>query len=275
MFKDRYKDLYLEIKADRKLREKTIKACKNNEVKVMRRYIANRAAAAVAAFAVIFVSGVNISPTFAASLEDIPILGAVSRVVSIRTYTEKNDDSTVNVNQPEVVGAVDINKEIDEAVAKYKAQAQESIDAYKEAFIATGGTEEEFAEKNIQVVVDYEVKADNEKYISFVINMYEDWTASSASYIYYNLDAQTGEDVTLEDLLGEDYINIANEAISEEIAKRGEAEGYFIGDGGFTTITDDTDFYINENGNPVIVFDKYEIAAGYVGRPEFEIQANL
>ena len=105
--------------------------------------------------------------------------------------------------------------------------------------------------------------------------MYEDWTASSASYIYYNLDAQTGEDVTLEDLLGEDYINIANEAISEEIAKRGEAEGYFIGDGGFTTITDDTDFYINENGNPVIVFDKYEIAAGYVGRPEFEIQANL
>lgn len=275
MFKDRYKDLYSEIKADRKLREKTIKACKNNEVKVMRRYIANRAAAAVAAFAVIFVSGVNISPTFAASLEDIPILGAVSRVVSIRTYTEKNDDSTVNVNQPEVVGAVDINKEIDEAVAKYKAQAQESIDAYKEAFIATGGTEEEFAEKNIQVVVDYEVKADNEKYISFVINMYEDWTASSASYIYYNLDAQTGEDVTLEDLLGEDYINIANEAISEEIAKRGEAEGYFIGDGGFTTITDDTDFYINENGNPVIVFDKYEIAAGYVGRPEFEIQANL
>ena len=94
--------------------------------------------------------------------------------------------------------------------AQYKEEAQKSIDEYKEAFIATGGTEEEFEAKNIEVVVDYEVKADNEKYISFVISMYENWLSSSARYIYYNLDAHTGETITLKDLLGEDYINIAN-----------------------------------------------------------------
>ena len=40
---------------------------------------------------------------------------------------------------------------------------------------------------------------------------------------------------------------------------------------GFKTISDDTPFYINENGNPVIVFEKYEIAPGYMGYQEFEI----
>lgn len=273
MFKDKYKNIYSNIKTDRELKEKTIKACKNKGVIDMRKRI-NKAAVAFAACAVIFVSGVNISPTFAAGIENIPILGAVSKVVSIRTYTEENDDNTVKVNQPEVKGAVDINKEIEKAIAQYKEEAQKSIDEYKEAFIATGGTEEEFAEKNIEVVVDYEVKADNEKYISFVINMYENWITSSERYIYYNLDAQTGEAITLEDMLGDDYINIANKVISEEIAKRGKAEGYFDGDAGFKTITADTDFYINEEGNPVIVFDRYEIASGATGRPEFVIDIN-
>ena len=53
----------------------------------------NKEAVAVAACAAIFVSGVNISPTFAAGMENIPILGVVSKVVSLRTYTEKNDDN--------------------------------------------------------------------------------------------------------------------------------------------------------------------------------------
>lgn len=270
MFKDKYRETFSDIKADNKLKEKTKRICKNGGVTDMRKRI-NKAAVAVAACAAIFVSGVNISPTLAAGMENIPILGVVSKVVSLRTYTEKNDDNTVKVNQPEVKGAVHINKEIENAIAQYKEEAQKSIDEYKEAFIATGGTEEEFEAKNIEVVVDYEVKADNEKYISFVISMYENWLSSSARYIYYNLDAHTGETITLKDLLGEDYINIANKAISAEIPERVESEGYFTGEMGFTTITDDTDFYINADGNPVIVFDKYEIAPGSAGRPEFVI----
>ena len=273
MFKERYKKIYSDIKADSRLKEKTINACRNKGGVYMKKRL-NKAVAAICACAVILVSGVNISPTFAAGIENIPILGTVSKIVSIRTYTEKNDDNTVNVDQPEVTGAVDINKEIENAIAQYKEEAQKSIDEYKEAFIATGGTEEEFAQKNINVVIDYEIKADNDKYISFVITMYEDWLASSARYIYYNLDAQTGDKLTLEDILGSDYINIANEIISDEITERGEEAGYFTDESGFKTISSDTDFYINDRGNPVIVFDKYEIASGYVGRPEFEIDAS-
>ena len=40
---------------------------------------------------------------------------------------------------------------------------------------------------------------------------------------------------------------------------------------GFQSIADDQPFYINEAGNPVVVFAKYEIAPGSMGQQEFEI----
>jgi len=43
----------------------------------------------------------------------------------------------------------------------------------------------------------------------------------------------------------------------------------------FTGIGADHDFYINEAGKLVIAFDKYEVAPGYVGTPEFEIPTEL
>ena len=42
-------------------------------------------------------------------------------------------------------------------------------------------------------------------------------------------------------------------------------------DGGFRSIQEDQGFYVNERGNVVVVFLKYEIAPGYMGTQEFEI----
>ena len=36
-------------------------------------------------------------------------------------------------------------------------------------------------------------------------------------------------------------------------------------------MTEDQSFYINERGNPVVVFAKYQIAPGYMGIQEFEV----
>ena len=77
-------------------------------------------------------------------------------------------------------------------------------------------------------------------------------------------------EVTLKNLLISGFLaNSIYKKIETNIA--GEIE-YFDEDmNGFTTITDETNFYINENGNPVVVFDKYEIAPGAYGEQEFEI----
>ncbi|MDY3927926.1 MAG: RsiV family protein [Clostridia bacterium] len=38
---------------------------------------------------------------------------------------------------------------------------------------------------------------------------------------------------------------------------------------------EDQNFYINDSGNIVICFDKYEVAAGAQGCPEFEIPKSV
>ena len=44
---------------------------------------------------------------------------------------------------------------------------------------------------------------------------------------------------------------------------------------GFEKIADDQNFYINNEGNIVICFDKYEVAAGAQGSPEFVIPEDV
>ncbi|MCI7658354.1 RsiV family protein [Anaerotignum sp.] len=199
----------------------------------------------------------------------------VSAVERVRTYEGDEGDMILRINVPQVVGkegyAAEVNEEILKLTTDYEARADWEVAQYKEAFLATGGTEKEFADKDIQVYVDYDVKSETEDQVSFVLQAYN--TMSKIDYIYqcYNVNLKDNSEITLEELLGPDYINIANETIKEQIAA--DDSGLYFEEemGGFTTITPETQFYINEAGNPVIVFQKYEIAAGAAGMPEFEI----
>ncbi|MBM6828718.1 DUF3298 domain-containing protein [Anaerotignum lactatifermentans] len=267
------------IETDRKNRkEETAEKRKVIQMKEKKRRSTGKTAAVAAACAVFcFTAALNISPAFAEEMSKVPGLSTVSNVLTFRSYEFSDGDKTVGANIPQIQaeGAYTerVNDEIQRIVADYQTRANEDIAAYKEAFLATGGTEEEFAKKNIQVKVDYEVKCETEEILSLVLTGWEDWNASTAVTEYYNISLADDREITLEDLLGEDYINIANEQIREQIAQD-ESGMYFVEDeGGFTSITEDTDFYINQAGNPVIVFQKYEIAPGAAGMPEFEIQS--
>ncbi len=263
---------------------------KKKEVIHMKKYYL---AAIPAAAVIIFTAGLNTSYSFASAMEEVPVLGTVAKVLTIRSYQEKDADKEMDVTVPKVevndsqkeegtenseaVGKMveDVNAEIDKAIAEYVKGAETRIEEYKQAFLETGGTEEEFAEKNIQVNVDYEVKHQDENYLSFVVTGNESWIGAYAVNYYYNLDMKSGQQLTLKDLLGEDYVETANSQILSEMQKRtAENEDYMYFDedsGGFTTVTEDDSFYINEAGNPVIVFEKYEVAPGFMGPQEFEI----
>lgn len=231
----------------------------------------------VAACAVLaFTAGLNISPTFAEDMQKNVVLGGISKVLTFRSYAFSDGDKQISADIPQVETegtgySQSVNAEILRIVADYEAQAHADIAAYKEAFLATGGTEEEFEAKNIQVDVDYEVKSENDTYLSLVLTAYENWSNAYTVQYFYNINLQDDTEISLKDLLGEEYIQIANEQIQAQIVADNSGLYFEPDKGGFTTITDDTNFYINTEGNPVIVFQKYEIAAGAAGSPEFEI----
>lgn len=101
----------------------------------------------VAAACAVLVGGLNVSPAFAAAAADVPVLGGLFQVLTVRNYETVKDGIDYDVSVPEVDanGAVTeaVNAEIQERVDAHLAQAQADWDDYKEAFFATGGTEEE------------------------------------------------------------------------------------------------------------------------------------
>ena len=284
MDQQQYRDLFSRISPSPELIEQT-KEKMRDQIRLERvcrcsfarsRRMLTRLSASAAAVVLVFSLGVNLSPAFADAVRDVPVLGSIAEVVTLKNYFEQKDNVSYSVRQPAVAddqGQVQddvVNQQIQQAIDTYLADAQQRIEEYKEAYLATGGTEEEFLSRDIQVQVDYQVFSQTEDTLSFALYMDENWVNSYGIVKYYNLDLQTGQPLTLQDLLGDNWQSMVNEEIAAQIQQQEQEEiPYLIDESTFSGVTDQTKFYINDQHQIVIVFDKYEIAPGSSGRPEF------
>ncbi len=234
--------------------------------------------ATAACFAVLL-AGLNLSPTIAKAAAEVPVLGGLFQVLTFVDYdkTEDGIHYDVTVPQLEAEGALAerVNAVVQEKVDAHLAKAQQDWDDYREAFFATGGTEEEWADREMDVLVDYEIKSQTDTRVSFVVTLAEGWVASMQERYYYNLDLSENRDLTLRDYLGENWAAICNAAIQEQIDASVDEEGFTLfftpEMGGFTTVDETTGFYVREDGTVVVCFPEYSIAAGAAGMPEFPI----
>lgn len=274
------KDRYQSVEIPPELDFAVASALREGERRRRRRRWQGRTLASLTACCASFVLLVNTSPAFASAVYQVPVLGDLARVVTVTEYSIADEERLIDVRLPAVedTGNTDleqrINTEIQTRINAVLEEAEARAEETKEAFVATGGDPDEFMP--VIISVDYEVKCQNDQYLSFVIFKTETKASAYTEFFCYNIDLETGKELTLQDMLGPDYKEIANQVIREEIDRRSQDPGnvYFDGtDGieGFQSITADQRFYINENGNPVVIFEKYEIAPGYMGQQEFEI----
>lgn len=230
-----------------------------------------------AACLAVLVGALNLSSTFAAAAADVPVLGGLFQVLTVRSFETVEGGIDYDVSVPEVEANSDvadrINAEIQKRVDAHMAKAQQDWDDYKEAFFATGGTEEQWGDREMDVIVNYEIKSQTDTTVSFVVDFGEGWITAQQQRYCYNLDLENDRDITLEDVLGENWVEICNNAINAQIQAAGEDSYFFPADqGGFTTVDADTSFYIRQDGTPVVVFQEYEIAAGAAGILEFPVE---
>ena len=235
-----------------------------------------------AALVLVFTTALNTNTAFAEMAAGLPVIGAAARILTFRSYERDEGDWKISVEIPSVemiakdTNGLDsaLNQEIYDLCSQYADEAVERAREYKKAFMETGGTEEEWEAHDINIHVGYEIKAQTEAYLSFAVQGTENWSSAYSETKYYNIDLKDNKMVTLADVLGRDYVRIANESILRQMENMEEKEGIAFwskSEGGFTGVTDKTVFYMNEKENPVIVFDKYEIAPGAYGKLEFEI----
>ena len=235
---------------------------------------------ATAACFALLLGGLNVSPTLAHAAANVPVLGGLFQVLTFVEYSKSEEGIRYEVSIPGLDAegelAEQVNAVIQEKVDAHLEKARRDWAEYREAFFATGGTEPECGGREMDLLIDYEFKRQMDTQVSFVVTLAEGWVAYMEERYYYNLDLAENRTLTLQDLLGEDWVDRCNASIGKQIAESVDEEGFTFffqpDEGGFTTVDADTDFYIREDGTVVVCFGRYEIAAGAAGIPEFPIE---
>lgn len=292
--------------------------------------------------AVIFISifiGLNSSENFAKEMGEVPVLGSVARVFTVRKYKVEKEELTKKeevieeITEPEIeevpvtVSGND-EQEVTESVSDNDVSGNNSSTGTKvtisgNEIVTVTGDEKEVVdtldppsgpvtvsgnaayEQALSVTdfdveinkkvesyvqnyssdgknVSYEIKFRRGAVVSFVITAVQNGDSAIEERNFYNLDLLNGKNVVLSDLLGNNYAGVANVQIVRQMKERVNAnpeyvywgvagEGVAQGFDGFSSVDDDTNFYINAAGNVVIVFDKNVVAPGFMGAQEFEI----
>ncbi len=228
----------------------------------------------------VMLAGLNLSPVLAKAAANVPVLGGLFRVLTFANYDKTEDSIDYSISVPEVEAesmlAEKVNTAIQEKVDRHLAKAQRDWDEYREAFFATGGTEDEWGSREMDVIIHYEIMSQTEERVSFIMYFAEGWVTSQEERYYYNLDFARNRELVLGDFLGEDWVSVCNASIQRQIDESKSTDGstlFFAPDeGGFTTVDESTDFYVREDGKVVVCFPKYSIAAGAAGNVEFVIE---
>ena len=225
---------------------------------------------AVAALLVIAILA-NASPDIAYAMERIPVLGAITRVVTFRTYEDERGNVSAHVEVPEVEGADEINAE---------------IQAYTDAIIAQyeADTAGEGEKGHYDLNLDYDVVTDTDALFALRFRRTLVMASGVESVRIYNVDKATGRILSLSDLFtpDSDYLGALTQEIQRQMKEQMDADERAIywlnGDVeglNFTALSPDATFYVNADGQLVIVFDEGDVAPMAMGVVEFTIPAEV
>ena len=228
-----------------------------------------RWAAWAAAALALFITVPNASPTAAAAMADIPVLGAIVRVVTFRNYTYDDGYHSADVSVPELAGG---------AAAQ---EVSDQVRAYTDRLIARF---EETCEKELGkegylgLDVSSTVVTDSDTWFTLRVDAVETQASGYQFSRFYHIDKTTDRVVTLEDLFREDadYVGVLSDEVRQQMEERMAEDreaSYFPEE--FTAIDPEQNFYFNGSGELVLVFDEYTIAPGSMGMPEFPIPADV
>lgn len=216
------------------------------------------------------IGGLNINPVYAKNLTDL----GVSQEYIFRNYKVEEDtyEADIQILTINTLKNKDLEADLNK---KFMAQGQTMYDEFNkeiESMKADG------VEGYIGVGSEYQVKTDDDNVLSIVLTEYTGMGSSNTIFKTYNIDKEKQSIINLKDLFKDDkYIQIISNNIKEQmssITKADETKTFFIGDDSnllFEKIKADQNFYINNWGELVILFDKYEVAPGYMGAQEFII----
>lgn len=272
------KHAYENLKASDELKERLKKTMRRESRK---RNLFKSCIGLAASLIAVTMLGVNLIPNIAYAMSDIPLFAPIIKVITFGRYEQTDNGYSAKVITPKIEGLLD--KELEKRLNdELKENANAVILAYEQDIKQL---KEEFGDETVHMGIesDYIIKTDNEDILALDVYLLNIAGSSSTKHTFYNIDKKTGELLTLKGLFKDDadYVTVLSDYIRDEMVRRNREEsGMFWVDGeteffeGFKQIQADQNFYINDDGKIVICFDKYDVAAGAQGSPEFVIPDN-
>lgn len=262
-----------------KMVSQTLAALPDSTFRIRRPVHFSRSAAAAAAVFLAFLLIPNISAEAAEAMEEIPVIGSFVRVITLRNYFYEDEYHRADIPIPEIEFVPEdfhnpesardsihaINQEVEELSSQLIAQFEKDMAAIG---------------NHTEVATQYQVVTNNDSWFTLRIQVYLASGSGYASYKYYHIDKQTGEIVQLSDLFaeGSDYISVISDCILAQMKQQMEEDSsieYWVDSGypgnDFHTITENQNFFFDEDGNIVIQFDEYEVGPGSMNCPQFVV----
>ena len=204
--------------------------------------------------------------------------GGVCRVLTVRSYHYGDDKKNVDIEVPAIdveLGGADwaesVNRLIEATVEAEVAQSEARAEEYYEAFIATGGDPEDY--HPIGIEVDYEVYYASDEILSFAVIKTETLATAYETFHYYNYDLETGEELSVEALAGENWREKARAGLAQLLENPGENDMWWeLGEAEREAAIDEAQLRLNSAGEPVLVFQRYTLGPGAMGRPEIVLK---
>ncbi|MED4533283.1 DUF3298 and DUF4163 domain-containing protein [Metabacillus fastidiosus] len=237
---------------------------------------------AIAAAVILFISSINANPSFAQTMEKIPIVGDLIKLLTFVEYKVEEENFHADIKVPEIKNLE--NKSLQSALNEKYLKENEQL--YK-SFMDEMDKLKEKNEGNIGVDSDYEVIEENEQILTIRRTVVKTAASAEQTVQYDTVDKKHEVLITLPSLFkNNDYVKVISENIQEQMRnqmKKDQNKIYWVegteleimADEAFKTISKDQNFYINKNGKLVISFNEYDVAPGYMGVVEFEIPTRV
>ncbi|MEE3481263.1 MAG: RsiV family protein [Lachnospiraceae bacterium] len=251
-----------------------------NEVHKVRRFRAStvaKFAGMAAAFVLVFTAVLaNASATTSYAVGRIPVLGPIAKVMTFRSFEDQTNDMSATVETPVITDEQgNTDGKAAEANAELKAYTDKVIEDYKALVAETSG------QAKASVEVSSETVTDTDKLLILELSTTETAADSGTFVKTYAIEKVTGNIINLSDMFaaGTDYQTLLTAEIQRQMREKMAADPdntvYFLDSDmpeyDFTSLAADQSFYINTDGNLVIVFDEGQVAPMYMGVQEFEI----
>ncbi len=201
------------------------------------------------------------------------------------SFSEKTDNWSIEISLPKISG-MPSEIEQDELNAYILSKKDAMLEDYEQNVVFGKQGLEEGYDPHFNYQYTWDVVTDNDDYFVFRISWFFGAGSSTTLNEYFNLDKKTGklldfdEDAvtSLEEMVHVyESIRAQMDAANEESQKEYGANIFWTEDDSLDIALGNVRYlnhwYYDQDGNLVIAFDKYEVAPGAMGSPEFVISA--